>query len=137
MEKYISIIKMGFCAVMGYLLGGADTLAATLVIFMAADYATGLIVAAVFKRSPKTENGAIETKAGLKGLMRKCAILIIVMLVARLEILTGGEGFCRDTVIMFFVVNEALSVLENTSLMGVPYPEAVKNALEVMKKHNI
>lgn len=134
MEKYIEIIKLTVCACLGYLFGGVDMLIVTLAIFMTADYAMGLIVAGVFKKSPKTENGALETKAGLKGIIRKCAILIIVMIVARLEILTGSGTFCRNTAVMFFIVNEALSILENVGLMGVKYPDSVKNALEVLKK---
>lgn len=136
MEKYIEIIKLFVCAGVGYLLGGVDSLIVTLSIFMTADYIMGLTVAGVFKKSPKTENGALETKAGLKGIMRKCAMLIVVMIVARLEILTGGGAFCRNTVIMFFIVNEALSILENAALMSIKYPDGIKNALEILKKRD-
>lgn len=136
MDKYIEIIKLAVCVCLGYLFGGVDALIVTLSIFMTADYIMGLIVAGVFKKSPKTENGALETKAGLKGIIRKCAMLIIVMIVARLETLTGGGAFCRNTVIMFFIVNEALSILENAGLMGVKYPDSIKNALEILKKRD-
>ena len=53
------------------LFGGWDTALQTLVIFMAIDYITGLVVAGVFHASPKTKTGALESKAGWKGLIRK------------------------------------------------------------------
>ena len=130
----IDVIKIMFSAAVGYLLGGWDGLLQLLVLAMAVDYVTGLIVAAVFKKSPKTENGAVETSVGFKGLARKCCILIIVMLVTRLEQTIGGTAFCRSTVIVFFTANEVLSILENAGLMGVKYPRFVKNALEVLLK---
>ncbi len=56
---------------LSYLFGGWSAAMTTLAIFMAADYATGFLVAAVFKKSPKTENGTLESRAGFKGLLRK------------------------------------------------------------------
>lgn len=53
------------------LFGGWDAALVTLMIFMGIDYVTGLIVAGVFKASEKTENGALESTAGWKGLCRK------------------------------------------------------------------
>ena len=58
------------------LFGGWDASLLTLLIFMAADYITGLLVAGVFHNSPKTESGALESKAGLKGLLRKGGVLL-------------------------------------------------------------
>ena len=134
MSKYTDTIKMAFSAAVGYFLGGWDGLLQLLVLAMAVDYIMGFIVAAVFKRSPKTENGALETRAGFKGLMRKCCIIIIVMLVTRLEVTLGDTVFCRNTVIVFFLANEILSILENAGLMGVKYPKFIRDALEVLLK---
>ena len=44
-----------------------------------------------------------------------------------------GVDYTRALAIMFFLGNEGLSILENMGLMGVPYPEFIKKALEVMK----
>ena len=134
MSKYSDTVKMAFSAAVGYFLGGWDGLLQLMIFAMAVDYITGLAVAGVFKNSPKTENGALETRAGFKGLMRKCCILIIVMLVTRLEMTLGDTVFCRSTVITFFTANEVLSVLENAGLMGVKYPVFLRDALEVLLK---
>lgn len=115
--------------------GGWDASIATLLIFMAIDYITGLIVAAVFHNSPKTEGGALESKAASKGLIRKGMTLLIVLIGARLDLMLGAH-YVRDGVVVAFVVNEALSILENAGLMGIDYPEPMKNAIELLRGKN-
>lgn len=134
MSKYADTIKITLSAAAGYFLGGIDSSVSLLLLAMLTDYILGLIVAGVFKKSPKTQSGRIETRAGLKGIMRKLCIIILVMLVARMELTLGDTMFCKNTVVMFFTINELLSVLENAGLMGVRYPEQLKNALEVLYK---
>jgi len=134
MIKYVDTIKISVSAVVAYLLGGWDFLLQLLVIFEIVDYISGFVVAAVFKNSPKTENGAADTKVGYKGLIRKVCTLILVMMVTRLEATMGDTTFCRNTVIIFFVANEGLSILENFGLMGVKYPKFIAEALEVLLK---
>lgn len=114
------------------LLGGWDAALRVLIICMAVDYLTGLIVAGVFQHSRKTDTGALDSRAGFKGLMRKFSILLVVLLAAQLDTVIGGT-FSRTAVILFFCANESLSVLENVGLMGVEYPAFLKNALEALK----
>ena len=114
-------------------LGGWDTALQTLVIFMAVDYVTGILVAAVFHRSGKTERGTLDRRAGFKGLCNKGAMLLTVLVAARLDVLLGGT-YARTAVILFFVGNEGLSILENLGLMGAPLPQVLLSALEALKK---
>ena len=80
--------------VIASLFGGWDTALQTLVIFMAIDYITGLVVAGVFHASPKTKTGALESKAGWKGLIRKGETLLIVLVACQLDAVIGGRK-CR------------------------------------------
>lgn len=114
-------------------LGGWDAALQALVGFMAADYFTGLIVAGVFKRSGKSESGALDSKAGFKGILKKCAVLMLVWMGAIMDSVIGA-AYIRTAVTLFFVANEALSILENIGLMGLPYPAFLKAALEAMKE---
>ena len=114
------------------LFGGWDAALVTLIIFMAVDYITGLIVAGVFHASPKTESGALESKAGLKGLLRKGGMLLVVLVACRLDLMLGAH-FIRDAVVIALISNEALSIVENLGLMGVPIPAPIINAIEVLK----
>lgn len=113
--------------------GGWSAALTTLIIFMAIDYISGLILAGVFHRSSKTESGALESKAGWKGLCRKGLTLLIVVVASRLDVMLGTT-FVKDAVCIAYICNEAISILENAGLMGVPIPKAVKNAIEILKK---
>lgn len=114
-------------------LGGWDTALATLLLFMAADYVTGLVVAGVFGVSPKSENGALESRAGWKGLCRKGVTLLIVLVAARLDLVMGST-FIRDSTVIAFTANEAISIVENAGLMGAPIPAVITKAIDVLKR---
>ena len=114
------------------LFGGWDASLTTLVLFMAADYVTGLLVAGVFRRSPKSSSGALESRAGLKGLLRKGGMLTVVLVACRLDLLLGSH-FIRDAAVIAFVSNEGLSVVENLGLMGVPIPPPLRRAIEALR----
>ena len=113
--------------------GGWDAAMITLISMMVIDYLTGGLVAGVFHNSPKTENGTLESKAGWKGLCRKGMTLLIVLVASRLDIILG-TGFIRDAVIIGYIANETISIIENAGLMGVPIPEAIKKAIEVLQQ---
>lgn len=113
--------------------GGWSTGLTTLVIFMAIDYITGLIVAGVFHKSTKTETGTLESRAGFKGLCRKGAMLLVVLVAYRLD-LAVGTAYIKDAVIIAFIANEAISIIENAGLMGVPMNDTIKNAIDVLQK---
>ncbi len=114
-------------------LGGWDTALQVLTGFMAADYGTGLLVAAVWHRSGKSASGALESDACFKGLLRKGVVLLVVWMAAMLD-RAAGSAFVRTAACMFFIANEGISILENTAIMGVPYPAFVKDMLEVMRE---
>ncbi len=115
------------------LFGGWDTGIGTLVLFMCIDFFSGLAVAGIFKRSTKTETGALESKAGFKGLCRKGMTLLFVLIAYRLD-LAIGTNYIRDMVIIGFMVNELISIVENAGLMGLPLPAALIKAIDVLKR---
>lgn len=138
MDK-INIAYAGFISAIGaagaYIanfFGGWDSALTTLVIFMAVDYITGLLVAIVFHKSPKTETGTLESRVGWKGLCRKGVTLLIVLVACRLDIV-AGTNFLRDTAVIAFIVNETLSIIENAGLMGIPIPKAITNVVDTLK----
>ena len=131
-----NILSAGIGALGGWLswlYGGFGDAMLVLIVFMALDYVTGLIVAGVFHKSGKSENGALESRAGFKGLCRKGMALGIVMMAALLD-RVAGTAYIKDAVIIGFIFNESLSILENAGLMGVNYPQALKNALDMLNK---
>ena len=113
-------------------LGGWDAAMQVLVALMALDYLTGILVAAVWQRSNKSSTGALDSKAGFKGLCKKGMILLLVWLGVLLDNAIGTT-YVRMAVIIFFIGNEGISFLENLGLMGVPFPEFLKKALEALR----
>lgn len=135
-----SKMKQLICATIGMagsfiasLFGGWDTGLATLIIFMAVDYLSGLAVAGVFKKSSKTETGALESKTCWKGLCRKCMTLVFVLIAYRLDLVIG-TNYIRDTVIIAFIANELISIVENAGLMGLPLPQVIVRAIDILQK---
>lgn len=132
-------MKSAICAACGIVgsfiaaaFGGWDTAIITLIAFMAIDYVTGFIVAAVFHKSKKTESGGLESRAGFKGLCKKVVILLLVVVANLLDKQIGGNHI-RNIVCIGFMVNEALSIVENAALMGIPIPAAITKALDVIQ----
>ena len=133
-------MKESLCTVFGVagafiarLFGGWDSALTTLIIFMMIDHITGMVVAGVFHKSAKSENGALESRAGWKGLCRKGVMLLVVLVACRLDI-TVGSTFIKDAVVIAFIVNETISIIENAALMGVPIPRAITQAIDILQK---
>lgn len=133
-------MKQFVCTVIGAvgsgiaaLFGGWDTGLVSLLIFMGLDYISGLVVAGVFHKSSKTDTGSLESKAGWKGLCRKCMTLVFVLVAYRLDLIIG-TNYIRDAVIIAFIANELISLVENAGLMGVPLPAIIVKAIDILQK---
>lgn len=133
-------VKIKLCSAVGLvgsfiasLFGGWDTGIATLIIFMGIDFVSGFAVAGVFKKSKKTDSGALASGAGFKGLCKKGMILLVVLVAYRLD-LTLGTTYIRDTVIIGFIANELISIVENAGLMGIPLPAVLSKAIDILTK---
>ena len=142
MEK-INGFKLSLLSILGILggfisetLGGWDMALETLVMFMAIDYISGVVVAGVFKKSKKTESGALQSHAGFKGLCKKGMILLIVLIAYRLDMVTGS-GFIRMSAIIAFIVNESISIAENAGLMGVKFPDVISQGIDLLNKRKL
>ena len=131
--------KLSFMSIIGIIggfitmaFGGWDSALTTLIIFMSIDYITGLMLAGIFKKSQKTESGALESRVGWKGLCRKGVTLLIVLVAVRLD-MAVGTSFIKDATIIGFICNETISIVENAGLMGVPIPKPIIKAIDVLK----
>lgn len=113
--------------------GGWTSAMATLCICMVIDYLTGVLNSLVFGNSAKTKDGAFESNACFKGLLRKFLIVVIVYVCHRIDLETGAN-YLRDGACMAFLVNELLSIVENCGLMGLPIPPIVMNGISVLKQ---
>lgn len=126
-------MKDVLCGILGaiatttvYMLGGWDVALQCIIIAIVLDYISGVIKAYVCKE--------LSSKIGARGIVKKVAILFIIMLAVLVDRVTGDTGAIRTLVIYYFVANEGLSVLENLGAAGLPIPKSIKNALKVLKK---
>lgn len=114
------------------LFGGWSSDLSTLVIFMTIDFITGLIVAGIFKKSKKSENGALQSKVGFIGLVKKVMILLMVLIGHRLDMLLGSD-YIKTALVIAFICNETISITENAGLIGIPIPKPIINAIDILK----
>lgn len=115
-----------------YLVGDITMPFIILLIFMCTDYITGLILSGVFKKSKKTESGGLSSEIGFKGLIKKVCIIICVIVANMLDYVLK-TNYIRNVVIISFITNEVISIIENLGLIGVKIPKVITNAIDILK----
>ena len=125
MKEFWNLIQFVFTAVggwLGYFIGGCDGLLIALVVFVAADYLTGVMCAISDKK--------LSSEVGFKGICRKVLIFLLVGIANILDVQVIGTGsVLRTAVIFFYLSNEGVSLLENAAHLGLPVPEKMKDIL--------
>ena len=120
------MIQIVFAAVggsVGWFLGGCDGLLRALVIFIAVDYATGVMCAVADHR--------LSSEIGFRGICRKVLMFVMVGIGHVIdESVIGGGSMLRTAVLFFYLSNEGISLLENAAHLGLPIPERLKDVLE-------
>ena len=116
-----------------YLVGDITMPFIILLIFMCTDYITGLILSGVFKKSKKTKSGGLSSEIGFKGLIKKVCIIICVIVANMLDYVLK-TNYIRNVVIISFITNEVISIIENLGLIGVKIPKVITNAIDILKE---
>ena len=109
-------------------LGGWDDAIIVLLVFMAIDFASGLLCALAFQKSDKSPNGALSSAACWKGLVKKVGTLLLVVAAHYADVLLDTD-YIRNAVIIAFCASELISICENAALMDI-LPAGVQNVLE-------
>lgn len=128
MKQGILVILSNIATVFIFLFGGIDIALQCLLIAIVLDYISGVIKAYITK--------TLSSSIGLKGILKKVGVLVIVMLAVLVDRVTLNNGGIRTLVIYYFVANEGLSILENLAVAGLPIPKKLKESLKVIKKEN-
>ena len=126
MDEFTLMVKAAIAAVGGWVahwLGGLDQLLTALIMLVVLDYASGLIAA--------WHNKELSSRVGFQGIAKKIMTLAVVALAYTVQDVAGIP--LREITITFFIVNEALSILENAAETGLPIPEKLKAVLTQLK----
>lgn len=126
MEHWFNAIISAIATTFIFLIGGFDVAISCLLIAIALDYVSGILKAFINKN--------LSSEIGLKGILKKVGILVIVMLGVLVDRVAGETGAIRTLVIYYFVANEGLSIVENLGEAGLPIPKKLKEALKALKK---
>lgn len=131
-DKIVKAIAAIAGAIAG-LFGEWNTMLTILCVMMATDYVSGWVVALCGK-SPKTEGGGLSSKVGFIGLAKKGFIMLLVLVATMLDKAIGnGSSVFQSSLVLYYIANEGLSVLENAALLGVVFPRKLQRALEAMR----
>lgn len=128
MKEFICGLLSTFATFFVYLIGGLDVAISCLLIAILLDYLSGILKAFITKE--------LSSTIGIKGIIKKIAILLLVMLAVLVDRVTGESGAIRTLVIYYFVANEGLSILENLGEAGIPIPSIIKDSLKALKKES-
>lgn len=135
-------MKEMFCAFFGAIaaaiaaaFGGWTPALTTLIVLMFVDYITGFMVAAIWKKSPKSELGGVNSAVGFMGLCKKFVILFFILVAVRLDGVMGTT-YLKDVVCIAYIINELVSLIENAGLMGVPIPAPIVSAIDILKQRS-
>lgn len=128
MERLDVAFKTGAAvvgAVVGYFFGGWSELLGILLASVILDYVTGVLAA--------SKEGTLRSAVGFKRIPKKVMIFVLVAVGHLIDRAVGTNGLFRDATIFFYLANELLSIVENAGRMGLPVPEQIQQAVEVLK----
>lgn len=121
-ENLLDFFCGGFIGLLGWFFGGLDGFIKVLVTFSIIDYFTGVAVA-YYQHN-------ISSRIGLKGILKKCVMFSLVGLAHIIDKnFLGDTATIRTAVVLFYVGNEGISIMENAYTLGVPFPKALQKHL--------
>lgn len=133
-DKIVKAVAALMGVAVGFITKSWTPMLTALAVVMGVDYFSGLLVAAA-RKSPNTEGGGLSSKVGFVGLAKKAFILLLVLLATVLDDVIGaGTSVFQSSLVLYYIANEGLSVLENAALLGVRFPDKLKRALETMRE---
>lgn len=126
MKEKILIVTSFMGGLIANALGGFDTILITFLITMSVDYFFG-VLCALTKQEYSWTIGAI-------GISKKFALLIIVALGQTLDHALGTDAIIRLSILMFYIANELISIIEHMIVLDIPVPSILEKVAEIFKE---
>lgn len=115
----------GSTAWAAFLLGGVDNIFKAFVTLMVLDYVLGVMAAYVRKD--------IDSKRAFGGLLKKTAMIMMVIAAVQLDTAMDAEGLMRNAMVLFLIGMEGISFVENLGHMGIGVPKWLKAAFSQLQ----
>ncbi|WP_456277907.1 phage holin family protein [Bacillus sp. AK128] len=112
-------------SVASYMFGGWSSLLTVLTFMIVIDYLTGVIAAGIEKK--------LCSRIGFRGIAQKILIFALVSVAHMIDVIIGVEHLIRDATIIFYIMNEIISILENAKRVGLPIPAFLVKVIELLK----
>ncbi|UOE96083.1 phage holin family protein [Alkalihalobacillus sp. LMS39] len=141
-KKVENLFKYGAAAstaIVSFLWGEWSLLLTVLLVLVFLDYGSGLAAAwTEGKNHPKDKAKGLSSRIGMRGIVKKVFIFVVIAmgnLVDYTLIETGmrTEPIVFQAAVVFYIFNECISLLENVGRMGIPVPNQLKQAVQVLK----
>ena len=113
---------------MSLIYSGNKVLVYILLLLIFVDVVTGMITA--------FSEGKLMSKKAMLGYVKKIAFLCVIIVSTTLDIIFQLHGLLVNATVMFFIIGEATSIVENSVKLGVPIPEQLKNRLNITEETN-
>ena len=130
-KNLIDVILLMVSGVICKALGGWDFPLSTLAIFILVDVLTGVYIALVLHKSPKTQSGKLSSGVGFHGIMKKFFIFVMVAIMYRIDLLFDID-YLRIGTIVAYLFNEGVSIIENFIIMDIYVPDIVKKGIDLL-----
>lgn len=129
MSDFIKWVLAGVLSLGAFLFGECTGLFWALIALIITDYVTGVIVAVVQKK--------LSSSIGARGIAKKIFMFAIVIVANLIDVYVIKNGcVMKNITILFYISNECISIIENGSKLGVPFPKKLIAVLEQLKKEN-
>lgn len=90
----------------------------------------------MYGNSDKSNNGLLSSKAMTKGIFTKICYFFVILVSYYIDITLSLKGFLYNYVIIYFCIENSLSILENVACCGVKVPDIIKNKLDILERKN-
>lgn len=109
-----------------FIYSGDFNLITILCILMVIDIITGLAKA--------VKNRNLWSRKSLLGFARKILVFLIITVANLLDLLMNMNGTVVLATVTFYILNEVLSITENSAQIGIPLPDKLMEVIEVVNK---
>ena len=128
-DNLIDFFSAAFIGIIAWFFGGLDGFIKVLLAFSVVDYLSGVAVA--------WSQHYLSSRIGFNGILKKCVMFALVGIANLVDkTFLGSNDAVRTVVVLFYIGNEGVSIMENAYKLGVPFPDVLKKRFLQFIKDN-